>query len=460
MINKRPSKQALLLMALCTPLAWGCSGGVSSESNVTDVTPPACTGSSPTWTSTPDFPSVETCLSNASNGDTIKVAAGSATWSSTLTINKAIILQGAGITSGATLTSISITGKGVSISLASDGPVRVTGIAFSRSTAGSTDSMVDLFGKNFLGNGVAMTQIRIDHCKFTNGGRQIFVHGWAYGVIDHNEFVNGNVSVGLSGDNNFAWARPIVAGTADAMFVEDNTFTMNDSRLLINGLPISLNEAIYHQEGARSVIRYNTFDGTANTTDASLPFDTHGNQNYYSESGLDFRGQPLIEFYNNRVNVHHTYRMLNIRGGSIIAHDNTFTTVSVVPEPTVFVATEEESWSVSVPPAGGFFSPLRLVWPAQDQVNNSFFWNNQLNGSPVTNIRLNNPADSTFIQQDRDYFMHAPAATGGSESYTGRAGGSTALPTTSDTGSMTFSAAGANAYYPYSPYTYPHPLVN
>lgn len=382
-------------------------------------------------------PDVGTAVTAASTGDTVVIPACAATaWASVLPITKSITLQGAGITSGANLTSISIEGKGVSISLASDGPVRVTGIAFSRSTAGGTNSMIDLFGRNYSGKGVAMTQIRIDHCKFTNGGRQIFVHGWAYGVIDHNEFVNGNVSVGFSGDDNLAWARPIAAGTADAMFVEDNTFTMDDSRLT------SLNEAIYHQEGARSVIRYNTFDGTANTTDDSLPFDTHGNQGYYSgNNDSEFRGQPLIEFYNNRVNVHHTYRMLNIRGGSIIAHDNTFTTVTG--SPWVFAATEEESWQSQ------FFNPLRTVWPAQDQVNNSFFWNNQLNGSPVTNIGLTHGTDSTFIQQDRDYFMHAPAASGGMETYPGRQGAA----------DMTFSSSGANAYYPYTPYIYPHPLV-
>jgi hypothetical protein len=454
-MNKRPRKQALLLMALWTSFVLGCSGGGSSEeSNATNVPAPVCPGPNQTWTSTLDLDDLESKISNASDCDTIKVEAGSATWARTLTINKGIILQGAGITSGADLTSISIEGKGVSISLAlaSDVPVRVTGIAFSRSD--STDSMINLFGKNFLGDGEAMTQIRIDHCMFTNGARQIFVHGWAYGVIDHNQFVNGNISVGFSGDDNLAWERRIAAGTADAMFVEDNTFTMNDSRLTF------LDEAIYHQEGARSVIRYNTFDGTANTTDVSLPFDTHGNQNYYTGGNNDdFRGQPLIEFYNNTVNVHHTYRMLNIRGGSIIAHHNTFTTLDdTIPgsgSPTVFAATDEESWKTE------FFDPLRTLWPAQDQVNNSFFWENTLNGSSVDDIVLTDLKKyPTFIKKGRDYFMHPPEATGGSESYTGRAGGSTAPPTTSDTGSMTFSAAGANAYFPYTPYTHPHPLVS
>jgi hypothetical protein len=233
-----------------------------------------------------------------------------------------------------------------------------------------------------------------------------------------------------------SWARPIVAGTANAMFIENNIFTTNTSRLT------SLNEAIYHQEGARSVIRYNTFDFNANTTDDSLPFDSHGNQGYYSgNTSGDFRGQPLIEFYNNKVSLHHTYRMFNIRGGSVIAHDNTFE--SIQGTPTVFNATDEESWQTI------FFSPLRTTWPAQDQLSNSFFWNNTLNGSPITDINRGFQSDSVFIQEDRDYFMHAPEGSGGKATYPGRPGDS----------DMTFSSAGANAYYPYTPYICPHPLT-
>ena len=57
----------------------------------------ACTGSSPTWTSTPDYSSVSSCVSSASSGDTVIVSAGTATWNTTLNITKGIISTGAGI---------------------------------------------------------------------------------------------------------------------------------------------------------------------------------------------------------------------------------------------------------------------------------------------------------------------------------------------------------------------------
>jgi len=59
----------------------------------------SCTGSSPTWTSTPDLSSLSTCVASASEGDTINVSAGSATWtgSSGITISgKGLKIQGAG----------------------------------------------------------------------------------------------------------------------------------------------------------------------------------------------------------------------------------------------------------------------------------------------------------------------------------------------------------------------------
>ena len=58
----------------------------------------ACTGCSPTWTSTIDEASVTTCVNNAHSGDTINVGAGTATWASSLNWSgKNINLIGAGM---------------------------------------------------------------------------------------------------------------------------------------------------------------------------------------------------------------------------------------------------------------------------------------------------------------------------------------------------------------------------
>ena len=60
------------------------------------ITYAACTGSSPTWTTTPDYTSVAACVAGATAQDTINVSAGtgSATWTSTLEFHKELILSG------------------------------------------------------------------------------------------------------------------------------------------------------------------------------------------------------------------------------------------------------------------------------------------------------------------------------------------------------------------------------
>ena len=75
------------------------------------------------------------------------------------------------------------------------------------------------------------------------------------------------------------------------------------------------------------------------------------------------------------------------------------------------------------------------------------------------------------MNQDRDYWLHAPAATGGkiyyvTNSMCTKSGSPAACCTGNGTGNCLpghadatlFTAAGANAYYPYTPFTYPHPI--
>lgn len=243
---------------------------------------------------------------------------------------------------------------------------------------------------------------------------------------------------------------------SSALFIEGNTFTLD------NNIATNPNEQIYHQDGARTVIRYNTFDGTALTSCGSTCdylFDSHGNQGGTDHFAL--RGQPLIEVYNNTFHVYQVMRFLNIRGGSIIAHDNTFIQDNASATPAAILLQEEEAQD------SGIFCPscpLITTWPAGDQINNSFFWNNTYNGSPVSNVSLWNTTangkgyEDVVIQNGRNYFMHAPQSNGGSETLPSV---TTYNKVTKDFigHTMTFSSFGANAYYPYMEYTCPHPLT-
>jgi hypothetical protein len=374
-------------------------------------------------------------------GDTVYVPAGSATWSSQLAITKAITLQGAGLDS--TIINHNYAGSLIYINPGSDLAIRITGLHIKQTT--NNPGYVAIYINGSKNGSFCLTQIRIDQNKLEKGTRTVYATGWVESCIDNNTFLNCNIAVGVAGDNDYAWGRTIEAGTSQALFIEDNTFTVD------NDADRQPNEQIYHQEGGRTVVRYNTYDASAYTDYASglaSFYDSHGNWGPSSDINA-YRGQPILEMYNNTI---HIYKAIgsdisHLRGGSALIYNNTYI-YDKGGEPYTIRCTDEESWQTII------FNPLDTVWPAEDQVTNTFIWNNTLQvgaegtPTPITDVKLNFPADSTFIVKDRDYFMHAPAATGGKSIYPTRAGAS----------DMIFSSSGPNAYYPYTPYIYPHPL--
>ena len=415
------------------------------------------------------FPRVNAALSDSSDGDGIYLIAGtSPPWTSSLSIDKAIGIIGTGSSTTKLVADNTLNWGIFRISMTTTLPVRVSGIYFDLGTMTQTDR----YGV-YIGGSI--TKLRIDHNYFYGGKYQILTpnYSWIRGVIDSNTFHNSNASFGLQGDPA-AWERPIVAGMAmgqDTLYVEGNYFLRD------NTIPCgSINNHIESGQGGNFVIRYNTFDGSnfcyyecvvndtgGCYTDAAIM--THGNGCYYQDgsgNGGALRGHPITEFYNNKeTHVRNDYALV-FRGGSVLAHDNAITTLRY--NPTIFLREEE-----AVGDGGGW--GLRTAWPAEDQINNSFFWNNTVNGSA-----MNVSATPIFIMQDRDYFMHAPCGasdtqdaygntcTHGKETYIGRPGASPTYPSDGTlyplgAGTMTFISSGPNAYYPYTPYTCPHPLT-
>lgn len=374
---------------------------------------------------------VTQAYNSASSGDIVTIPAGNCSWSSTLTISKEITLMGAGKTS--TVISNSGANPLININPGSDLSVRVSSICFDNSPRIGS-SAIDINGS--MQGKYELSQIRIDNCKFINGARTIHARGWVEGVIDNNEFINCEIAIGVTGCNTASWNRPIEAGTGDSLFIEDNLFYVD------NDFPDAQDEPeqqIYQQEGGRSVTRYNIFDGRNYTEGNFHCYDSHGNQAYYSVNPNGIRGQPIVEIYNNEMYAYKSYRLVDFRGGSVLFYNNNLITETGT---APFIdATEEESWQSL------FFKPLESTYNAEDQIMNSFFWNNKSNGNPITNIVPRMESDTKFIQKDRDYFMHAPQPSGVKAIYMSRPGGD-----------ETLSSDGSNAYYPYTPYTYPHPM--
>ena len=187
----------------------------------------SCTVRAATYTSaTASLSDVQTAVTSASNGDTVNVPAGTATWTGTLSIGTDIQLIGAGI--GQTVIT---DGAGYGTALVSVGTVsnylgRLSGFTFQGpgSSGHANTGAIELGGYCHT--------FRLDHCEFDNLDKySIFTHDWVYGVIDDCVFSNCTSSIevkmeGYGGQQNGdgSWADADSWGTTNAIYIENNIF--------------------------------------------------------------------------------------------------------------------------------------------------------------------------------------------------------------------------------------------
>lgn len=443
---------------------------------------------------------------DAVDGDTIVFPLnGSATWSASSIVSKTLTIDGNGttLTAGTTLSGgvFRITGiSGTTL-------MRVTGFVF---------QLVDFSGSVgvyivSVGSGPNPLQnLRIDHNIFHFGYTQIVVEG-CQGVIDNNLFYNSRKGIDFSAGSvlqaNASW-ESMAAGTANALFIETNSFIDNASYPAVG----YTQEKIGTENGGKLVVRYNTFNQN-DIYDPSILCDaimTHGSapggvspyEGYWQQGFGARRGQSVVEIYNNVMSAPRLSKLCTLRGSANLVWGNSGT--STIGRPGIYLREEEcqptggaTQWSAvttyavdsivfinqtgvnyyytcnsgnnlnhqppSFPWTSFAWNPPRFSWPAEDQVHNSFFWNNTSNGSPIVSGDFSIGDNASFIIQNRDYFIHAPEASGGFEYFSGLNGASNTYPTDGSTyptsGTMLFSTTGANAYYGYVPFTYPHPLT-
>lgn len=394
----------------------------------------------------------------ASNGDTIVFPQnGSGTWASSLSISKVLFLNG----NGTTLVSSTplLNGFFYFTGLVTTDLVRVANFTFNAIDFSATARCL-----YFTENGtLSLTNLRVDHNNFHYGYEQIGVGG-CLGVFDHNNFYNSRKAISFTaGDSlqaNASWVS-MAAGTSGALFIETNNFIDNANYPATYG-----QEKIGTYNGGKLVVRYNDFDfdnivnlvGTASTilTHGSAAGGLAATSGYWQEGKGARRGQSVVEVYNNNAHGPRVDYMAVFRGSANLVYNNTLDTATFQPRIYVY---EEEQYETSN------WSPLRTAWPAEDQVHNTFLWNNtlRLNGVPNTGYFEVAASSTGYIQPNRDYFLHAPEASGGFEYFSGLNGASNTYPTDGSTyptsGTMLFSTTGANAYYGYVPFTYPHPLT-
>lgn len=396
----------------------------------------ACTGSSPNWTSTPDSSSVQSCVNSASNGDTITLSGGSATYSSTVTISKRLTVK---VATGQTVTLTSssatsppfftITGTGSNfVHISGDngsGDCSVStsncGLVLVRQNDGSFNSSA-IYVKG------PANAFRFDNILGNKGDAFLYSNddasatGTALGVIDHSYLENysrayfaqdqrstdktfgtacPNGTNGGTAWNEFLLAPSTYAGSNKEIYWENDTFTWTQA-------PSSGQGAFYSQYGGKVVVRYSTFSGWS-------PY-------VVDEGDNPACGSVYYEIYNNTFNEDCSItgfgcegKVFDFRSGNLIVHDNTFNGQSIPAELTKYSG------------SGNLTS---------HDINNSYFWNNTWNGTPCQTdsnssgaVCVDVASDSASPKPTRntDYWLRAPDQA-------------------------------ADVYFGYTPYTYPHPL--
>lgn len=404
---------------------------------------------------------VTTAYNAASSGDTIAFPLNSAcTWSSALTVGKALTIDG----NGTTLTASGSLSDGFFLlnNFTSSTLMRINGFTFQMINATPIHAI-------YYGDTLSLANLRIDHNTFHFGQVAIEIGG-SKGVVDNNYFYNGikaiQFTAGTRAQADASWVS-MAAGTSDALFIEDNHFIDNAS------YPNDFSqEKIGTHNGGKLVVRHNEWDSDAFPLSVTAGyFETHGSaaggcaNGYWQQGSGCRRGQSVVEFYNNTMHGKRIDWLATLRGSANLVHDNTITSIAGNPR---IQLREEEYYESSN------WSPLRTAWPAEDQIHNSFFWNNTSNGTQMNSSLATYYYLEDNLLKDRDFFLHAPCAAGdstdeygnvcthGKETFTGANGASASYPTDGsvypNAGNMIFTATGDNAYLDYVPYTYPHPL--
>lgn len=271
-----------------------------------------CTGSSPTWSSTPDQGSVSACVSKASAGDTINVSAGTVTWSTSgIATSKAISIIGAG--PGSTVINDAIPTNASTCSLFKFSPTVVDSLtrlsSMTLQPASGTSTVCSAFTVQGTCAPNGCPNIRLDHITFsgwaavTKSGNSygITAIGDVFGVIDHNTIngdQNGNAYLqlvelshasylGQGQWGDYSWNQPENYGSRNFIFIENNIF--NHAGCCEN----EGNAGAYQTRGGgRVVARFNTFG----IDHYSFAIGWHG-----TESNGRARGMRTWEFYGNTI---------------------------------------------------------------------------------------------------------------------------------------------------------------
>jgi len=390
---------------------------------------------------------VQSAISSASSGDIVIVPAGSATWSTALSITKGITLQGAGIDS----TTITSSGGSQMIKYEPETPAsnekfRLTGFTLN----GNSRSVTGLYVTHNSAT-ATLNDIRVDHNKIIGcSAEAISFNGMIYGLIDNNTLSNNNGVFRIMGIHDPSWNDPLQIGTANYLYIENNIMS-NNAWMMLSGW------------GARWVFRYNT--GVLGAIGSLGMLDAHGNlpqPGYPTCNVTGIRGVVGIEVYENTfTGLTRPTRVLDQRGGTGVVFNNvvseavpgTYSACNVILD----VREEDDD------PALDGCSPYKADYPGYDPVKDSYYFNNKYNSDRMCFVNYD---QSVMIVPKQDIWVDTNSWAQTDSGYvrwglaSGRPGTCTAQDVywESDTKKLYRCTATNTWTFIYAPYTYPHPL--
>jgi hypothetical protein len=355
---------------------------------------------------------VQNALNSAATGDKIMVPAGNCSWSS-MSVNKAVILQGAGIGQ----TNITVDGNhAVTITKQAAGVIRIQGFTFSVSGGGGMSSPFLIQGPWQDAQPVV---IRDNDFEQSSSG--LFLITVAGGVVfSHNIFNGGWDDFCFQVKDtihNSSWTAVDSMGSHDTsgtlnLYIEDNTFYGHS------------NGTIDCDDNCRAVVRHNTFSYGG--------FNSHGNDSsYYGMRHFEIYSNNFLypESSSTLANVNWT---IWIRGGTGVIFNNAIANITGQtwgdkPEVRLSLRGAEDARPQGTCGQVSYPVPHQLGQNndgATDFTDPIYFWGNTGTMVISANWAWGNPCAftwSTFFQWGRD-------------------------------------AVNGTAKPGYTPYTYPHPL--